>query len=94
MGGTGKTPLTEYLIRLLKENNKLATLSRGYGRREYGFKIADENSTALTIGDEPLQYYKKFGKEIEVVVESNRVLGVMGLCREKPEINVILLDDA
>ena len=86
MGGTGKTPHTEYIIRLLKDKYKLATLSRGFGRKEYGFKIADEKSTALSIGDEPLQYYKKFGSEISVVVESNRVHGVMDLCRERPEI--------
>jgi len=58
MGGTGKTPHTEYLIRLLQDKFKVATLSRGFGRKEYGFKIADENSTALSIGDEPLQYFK------------------------------------
>jgi len=94
MGGTGKTPHTEYLIRLLQDKFKVATLSRGFGRKEYGFKIADENSTALSIGDEPLQYFKKFGDKISVAVEANRVHGVMDLCREIPEINLILLDDA
>jgi len=94
MGGTGKTPHTEYLIRLLQDKYKVATLSRGFGRKEYGFKIADENSTANSIGDEPLQYFKKYGNKISVVVESNRVHGVMDLCREKEDINLILLDDA
>ncbi len=94
MGGTGKTPTTEYLVRLLKNETHLATLSRGYGRKEYGFKIADNESTALSIGDEPLQYFHKFGNEIDVVVESNRVTGVMDLCRERPETNCVLLDDA
>ena len=94
MGGTGKTPHTEYLIRLLQDKYKVATLSRGFGRKEYGFKIADENSTALSIGDEPLQYFKKYGDKISVAVESNRVHGVMDLCREKEDVNLILLDDA
>lgn len=94
MGGTGKTPHTEYLIRLLKDKYKVATLSRGFGRKEYGFKIADEDATANSIGDEPLQYFKKYGDKISVAVESNRVHGVMDLCREKEETNLILLDDA
>jgi tetraacyldisaccharide 4'-kinase len=94
MGGTGKTPHTEYLIRLLKDRYALFTLSRGFGRKERGFIIADENSTARQIGDEPLQYYKKFGKEIGVAVEANRVMGVMDLCRIHPETQLVLLDDA
>lgn len=94
VGGTGKTPHTEYLIRLLKDSHHLATLSRGYGRKEFGFKIADENSTARQIGDEPLQFYKKYGNEITVAVESNRVKGVMDVCYNKEETNLVLLDDA
>ena len=94
MGGTGKTPHTEYLIRLLKDRYALFTLSRGFGRKERGFIIADENSTARQIGDEPLQYYKKFGKEIGVAVEANRVMGVMDICRIHPETQLVLLDDA
>jgi tetraacyldisaccharide 4'-kinase len=94
MGGTGKSPHVEYLIRLLKNDYKVATLSRGFGRRERGFKIADESATAMSIGDEPLQFYKKFGSEITVAVEANRVLGAMDLFRVQPEINVLLLDDA
>lgn len=94
MGGTGKTPHVEYLIRLIKKDYKVATLSRGYGRKEYGFKIGDETSTALSIGDEPLQYFRKYGQEITVAVEANRVMGVMDLCREKPETQCVLLDDA
>ncbi|NOQ73092.1 MAG: tetraacyldisaccharide 4'-kinase [Crocinitomix sp.] len=93
-GGTGKTPHTEYLIRLLKEKHQLFTLSRGFGRKERGFIIADENSTATQIGDEPLQYSKKFGTEIGVAVEANRVMGVMEICRSHPETDLILLDDA
>lgn len=94
MGGTGKTPHTEYLIRLLKDNHHLATLSRGYGRKTTGFILADNHSTAKEIGDEPLQYVKKFGKDIHVAVESNRVKGVMDICYQKEETDLILLDDA
>jgi tetraacyldisaccharide 4'-kinase len=94
MGGTGKTPHVEYLIRLLMEDYQIATLSRGFGRKERGFKLADENSTADQIGDEPLQYFKKYGNEIKVAVEANRVLGAMDLFRQHPDINVLLLDDA
>jgi tetraacyldisaccharide 4'-kinase len=94
MGGTGKTPHTEYLIHLLKNRYTLFTLSRGFGRKERGFIIAYENSTSRQIGDEPLQYYKKFGKEIGVAVEANRVMGVMDICRIHPETQLVLLDDA
>ncbi len=94
MGGTGKTPHTEYLIRLLKDKYKLATLSRGFGRKDRNFRIADSFANADNLGDEPLQYQCKFGNKITVAVEANRVHGVMDICREKPETNLILLDDA
>lgn len=94
MGGTGKTPHIEYLIRLLKDNHHLATLSRGFGRKERGFIIANENSNANQIGDEPLQFYKKYGNDITVCVEADRVKGVMDLCYEKEDTDLVLLDDA
>lgn len=94
MGGTGKTPHTEYLMRLLKDKYKVAEVSRGFGRKEHTFRIADKDATALNLGDEPLQYYLKFKDEITVAVEANRVHGVMDVCRERPETNLILLDDA
>lgn len=94
MGGTGKTPHVEYLIRLLKDEYKVATLSRGFGRKERGFILADENATARQIGDEPMQYQRKFGKQIDVVVDANRVQGVMNLMYQKPDTQVVLLDDA
>ena len=94
MGGTGKSPHIEYLIHLLKDEFNVATLSRGFGRTERGFRIADENSSAKDVGDEPLQFYKKFGSAIKVSVEADRVLGAMDLFYKHPEINVLLLDDA
>ena len=67
-GGTGKTPMVEYLIKLLKEDYKLATLSRGYGRKTKGFRLANTTTTALEIGDEPFQFYHKFKDDILLVV--------------------------
>ena len=66
VGGTGKTPMAEYLIALLSANYKVALLSRGYGRKTKGFRIANENDTAQTIGDEPMQIYTHF-PEIRIV---------------------------
>ena len=94
MGGTGKTPHTEYLIRLLKDNHNLATLSRGYGRKVYGFQIADELSSAWSIGDEPMQFHNKFNDEIIVAVDADRVNGVSEICYRHETTDLILLDDA
>lgn len=94
VGGTGKTPHVEYLIELLQDDFSVATLSRGFGRKERGFKIADEQTTYLQLGDEPMQYFKKYGDKIKVVAEANRVKGVMDLMHEHPETQVVLLDDA
>ena len=74
VGGAGKTPTTEYLVRLLSDY-KVAILSRGYGRKTKGFLLADENSTTESIGDEPMQYYRKF-KNITVAVCEDRVFGI------------------
>lgn len=91
-GGTGKTPMIEYLIRLLKGNYKVATLSRGYKRNTKGFYIADENSSVLKIGDEPFQFHQKF-KDIVVSVDGNRQNGIAQLRQLKDAPEVILLDD-
>lgn len=93
MGGTGKTPHTEYLARLLKDQYNLAILSRGYGRKTADYIEADENSTAFHIGDEPAQYHRKF-PNIKVVVEKKRVKGVLNLLYDNSSVEVILLDDA
>lgn len=89
VGGSGKTPTTEYLIRLLA-GYKIAVLSRGYGRKTKGFIIADGNATAGTIGDEPLQYYQKF-QNITVAVCEDRIKGIEKL---KENHDLIILDDA
>ncbi|MFM6926510.1 MAG: tetraacyldisaccharide 4'-kinase [Ferruginibacter sp.] len=92
-GGTGKTPMTEYLIRLLKNDFNTATLSRGYKRKTVGFAIANEETTALEIGDEPMQFHQKF-PDITVAVGEERIVAIPQLLHERPETNVIILDDA
>ncbi len=92
-GGTGKTPMIEYLIRLLKDEKLVATLSRGYKRITEGFVLADDDATADTIGDEPYQFFRKF-KDIKVAVDSNRQNAIEELLKLVDEPEVILLDDA
>lgn len=93
VGGTGKTPHVEYLIRLLEYQYNIATMSRGYKRRTQGFLLADENTNALRIGDEPMQYHMKY-PEVAVSVAEERITGIPRLLQLKPQTDVILLDDA
>lgn len=94
VGGTGKTPMIEYLIQQLREEYQIVTLSRGYGRKSRGFLLATPNATAEAIGDEPLQYYEKFGDFSHVAVAENRILGSKELYRLFPQHRILLLDDA
>lgn len=93
VGGTGKTPMIEYLIRLLKNDYLVGTLSRGYGRQTKGFCIADSYSEANTIGDEPFQFYQKFD-DIIVSVGEDRQSAIDNLLQLDKSPNVLLLDDA
>lgn len=93
VGGTGKTPHIEYLVKLLENEFKLATLSRGYKRKTSGFLLADSNSTAEDIGDEPLQFKSK-NPSLKVAVDANRVHGIETLLKENDPPEVVLLDDA
>ena len=93
VGGTGKTPMVEYLITILEHDYKVATLSRGYKRKTLGFAIADENTTALDIGDEPMQFHKKF-PEVTVSVAEERLVAIPQLLHARPGTQVIILDDA
>lgn len=93
VGGTGKTPMTEYLIRLLTDKYKVAVLSRGYGRSTYGFRLAGPADTAATIGDEPMLIHTHF-PDIPVAVCADRVQGVKHLQSLCPEIQCVILDDA
>jgi len=92
VGGTGKTPHTEYLIDLFRKSFKVAVLSRGYKRKTRGFLFAGPGSQVKDIGDEPLQVYKKF-PDIVVAVDRNRINGVKKILEERPDISVIILDD-
>lgn len=93
VGGTGKTPHTEYLISLLKEKENVAVLSRGYGRDTKGYIKADKQSTMPMIGDEPFQIKEKF-PDITVAVCEKRVTGATRLLASDNAPTVILLDDA
>jgi tetraacyldisaccharide 4'-kinase len=95
VGGTGKTPHTEYLIRLLKKNYRVAVLSRGYKRKTSGFILAGETSDSRTIGDEPFQMHRKF-PDILVAVDADRRRGIKNLLNLPEEISpeLVLLDDA
>ena len=93
VGGSGKTPHVEYLIRLLQEEAKIAVLSRGYKRKTHGYILADENSTMKDIGDEPFQMKKKFSG-INVAVDHKRTRGIENIIHDRKDTDVILLDDA
>lgn len=93
LGGTGKTPMVEYLALLLKNKYQIATLSRGYKRKTKGFGIANETTTALEIGDEPMQFHQKF-PDITVAVGEERLVAIPQLLHEEPDTELIILDDA
>lgn len=94
VGGTGKTPFVELLIREMKSKYHLAVLSRGYKRKTRGFKLADDNDNSMTLGDEPFQYYTKFGQEIDVAVGEARALAIPQIISHNENIDVIILDDS
>jgi tetraacyldisaccharide 4'-kinase len=93
VGGTGKTPQIEYLIRLLSNKYKVATLSRGYKRQSEGFVLANSTSDAVQLGDEPFQFYQKFAT-IQVAVDADRKNGIEQLLSNSNAPEVVLLDDA
>ena len=95
VGGTGKTPHTEYLIKLLQKNFQVAVLSRGYKRKSKGFVLANPQTPMTVIGDEPYQIKQKF-PHIHVAVDADRCNGIEQLCSPNisPEVEVVLLDDA
>ena len=94
VGGTGKTPHTEYIIRMLMQDYNIGVISRGYKRMTSGFVMASSTSTPSDIGDEPFQIQQKFGNKIRVAVCEKRVIGIKKLLKNDPSINLILLDDA
>ncbi|WP_268224704.1 tetraacyldisaccharide 4'-kinase [Sinomicrobium oceani] len=93
VGGTGKTPMVEYLLRLLQPGYKVATLSRGYKRKSKGFVLAGPESGVESLGDEPCQYHAKF-PGVTVAVDADRVHGIHNLLQAEVAPDVIILDDA
>lgn len=93
VGGTGKSPMVEYLLRLLQNRFRVATLSRGYKRKTTGYALANNSSTALEIGDEPMQFHVKF-PDVPVAVGEQRLEAIPQLLHDKPDTEVIILDDA
>jgi tetraacyldisaccharide 4'-kinase len=93
VGGTGKSPMVEYLIELLQPHFKIATLSRGYKRKTRGYALANISSTALEIGDEPMQFYQKH-PSIAVAVGEERIVAIPHLLQDLPDLQTIILDDA
>ena len=98
VGGSGKTPMVEYLIRLLGDTCKLAVLSRGYGRKSQGNLLVEKGMDAQQTGDEPLQYFLKFHEKLPkrfwVYLAANRAKGIQELKSLEPECQIFLLDDA
>ena len=93
VGGTGKTPHVEYLIRLLQYRYRVATMSRGYKRRTQGFLLANADTNALRIGDEPMQFHLKF-PEVPVAVGEERIISIPYLIEDCKDLQAIILDDA
>ncbi|WP_297337087.1 tetraacyldisaccharide 4'-kinase [Algoriphagus sp.] len=94
VGGTGKTPMVEYLIRQFHSSFPIATLSRGYGRKTTGFIQATPLSSPEGIGDEPYQMYQKFGEKVSVFVGEDRLAAIQRIKQEAPSTALLLLDDA
>lgn len=93
VGGTGKSPMVEYLVELLKPHYKIGTLSRGYKRKTKGYALATASTTALEIGDEPMQFHSKF-PDVAVASCEERLVGIPHLLQDVPDLQAIILDDA
>jgi tetraacyldisaccharide 4'-kinase len=93
VGGTGKSPMVEFLVLHLKGRFKVATLSRGYKRKTKGYALANETTTAIDIGDEPMQFYKKF-PDVPIAIGEERMVAIPQLLHDQPETQVVILDDA
>jgi tetraacyldisaccharide 4'-kinase len=92
-GGTGKSPMVEYLLRYLKDSLTVASLSRGYKRKTSGYALANERSTALEIGDEPMQFHLKF-PDLPIAVGEERIEAIPQILHDRPDVQAIILDDA
>lgn len=93
VGGTGKSPMVEYLIELLRPQTRLGTLSRGYKRKTKDYVLAGPQTTAIDIGDEPMQFHRKY-PEVAVAVCEERLVGIPHMLQDVPDLQAIILDDA
>lgn len=93
VGGTGKSPMVEYLVLHLRNDYKVATLSRGYKRKTKGYALATDQTSALDVGDEPMQFHQKF-PDVPVAVGEERLVAIPQLLQDHPDTQVIILDDA
>jgi len=93
IGGTGKSPMVEWLVAHLKNEFRIAVLSRGYKRKTKGYALANANSTALEIGDEPMQFHSKF-PDVPIAVGEERIVAIPQLLHDRPETQAVILDDA
>lgn len=94
VGGSGKTPFVEFLLNRLSGKFHLSVLSRGYGRKTHGYKLATEDCSPAEIGDEPFQIYSKYKNKVCVAVGEERILAIPMILAENPEVEAIVLDDA
>ena len=93
VGGTGKSPMVELMVRSLKHKYRIAVLSRGYKRKTKGYALANESSTALEIGDEPMQFHVKF-PDVAIAVGEERIVAIPQLLHDRPSTQAVILDDA
>ena len=93
VGGTGKSPMVELMVRQLKNKYRIGVLSRGYKRKTKGYALANETSTALEIGDEPMQFHVKF-PDVAIAVGEERIVAIPQLLHDRPSTQAIILDDA
>ncbi len=93
LGGTGKSPMVEHLLSILSNEYKVATLSRGYKRKTQGYALATHNTTALEIGDEPMQFHIKY-PHVSVAVGERRIEAIPQLIQDVPDLQAVILDDA
>lgn len=93
VGGTGKSPMVEWMTASLKDRFAIAILSRGYKRKTRGYALAGEHTTALDIGDEPMQFHRKF-PDVAVAVGEERMVAIPQLLHDRPDTQAIVLDDA
>src|SRR5688572_28473202 len=93
VGGTGKSPMVEFIVKNLKNKHRIAVLSRGYKRKTKGYALANEASTALEIGDEPMQFHVKF-PDVAIAVGEERIVAIPQLLHDRPSTQAVILDDA